>query len=47
VGIFIEEGYAVSENGVDIDNTPEPPKPAAKGKSAPASAPSILIEPDW
>jgi len=47
VGIFIEEGYAVSENGVDIDNTPEPPKPAAKGKSAPASAPNPVTEPDW
>ena len=47
VGIFIEEGFATSDNGVEVNNTPEPPKPAAKGKSAPVATPNPVTEPDW
>ena len=46
VGIYIEEGYAISNDGVEVDNTPEPTKPASKGKSA-SVAPNSVTEPDW
>lgn len=46
IGIFIQEGEIIEADGVEVDNTPEPAKPASKGKLAPA-APNPVTEPDW
>lgn len=45
IGIFIQEGEVIESDGVEVNNTPEPPKPATK--STGKSAPSIVTEPDW
>ena len=46
VGILIEEGSAEGEEVIEAKCVPEPPKPASKGKSAPAT-PNPVTEPDW
>ena len=46
VGILIEEGSAEGDEVIESKCAPEPPKPASKGKSAPA-APNPITEPDW